>query len=156
MSRKTVVGLGRLIPAAAGLFGASLVLLSFSHALLPSLGLMFVAGIGFMVHMAASNTIIQTIVREEMRGRVMAFYAMAFMGMAPFGSLMAGVVAARIGAPETILAGGVICMLGAALFWRKLPALRKVIRPIYVEKGILPELVTGLGSAAELEQESEH
>ena len=156
MSRRTVVGLGRLIPAAAGLFGASLVLLSFSHALLPSLGLMFVAGIGFMVHMAASNTIIQTIVREEMRGRVMAFYAMAFMGMAPFGSLMAGVVAARIGAPETILAGGVICMLGAALFWRKLPALRKVIRPIYVEKGILPELVTGLGSAAELEQESEH
>jgi MFS family permease len=156
MSRKTVIGLGRLIPAAAGLFGTSLVLFSLSHALLPSLGLMFLAGVGFMVHMAASNTIIQTIVREEMRGRVMAFYAMAFMGMAPFGSLLAGAVAARIGAPDTVLAGGVICVLGAGLFWRKLPELRKAIRPIYVEKGILPELATGLGNAANLEQEAEH
>jgi MFS family permease len=156
VSRKSVIGLGRLIPGAAGLFGASLALFSFSQAMLPSLCLMFFAGIGFMVHMAASNTIIQTIVREEMRGRVMAFYAMAFMGMAPFGSLLAGAVAARIGSAETILAGGVICMLGAALFWRKLPALRKVIRPIYVEKGILPELAAGVGSAANLEQESEH
>jgi len=72
MSRKSVVGLGRLIPAAAALFGTSLVLFSFSHALLPSLALMFLAGVGFMVHMAASNTIIQTIVRGDMRGRVMA------------------------------------------------------------------------------------
>jgi MFS family permease len=155
-SRATVLGLGRRIPVAAGLLGASLVLFSISHALLPSLGLMFLAGVGFMVHMAASNTIIQTIVREEMRGRVMAFYAMAFMGMAPFGSLLAGAVAARIGSPDTVLAGGVICMLGAFLFWRKLPELRKAIRPIYVEKGILPELATGLGNAANLEQEAEH
>jgi MFS family permease len=156
MSRRTVIGLGRLIPAAAGLFGTSLVLFSFSHTLLPSLCLMFLAGVGFMVHMAASNTIIQTIVREDMRGRVMAFYAMAFMGMAPFGSLLAGAVAARLGSSDTVLAGGVICLCGAFLFWRKLPELRKAIRPIYVEKGILPELATGLGNAASLEQEAEH
>jgi len=156
VSRTSVLGLGRLIPVAAALFGASLVGFACSQQVWLSLGLMFMAGIGFMVHMAASNTIIQTIVREEMRGRVMAFYAMAFMGMAPFGSLLAGAVAARIGSAVTIMGGGAICLLGAAVFRCHLPALRERIRPIYVERGILPTLAAGVGSASALEEEADH
>ena len=156
VSRTSVLGLGRLIPAAAALFGASLMGFAFSHRVWLSLGLMFMAGIGFMMHMATSNTIIQTIVREEMRGRVMAFYAMAFMGMAPFGSLLAGAVAAHIGSADTIMGGGAICLLGAAVFRYRLPALREHIRPIYVERGILPALAAGVGGASALEEEAEH
>jgi MFS family permease len=97
-----------------------------------SLLMMAVAGVGFMVQMASSNTIIQTLVREERRGRVMAYYAMSFMGMAPFGSLVAGAVAGRVGAPWTIFGGGCICVLAAAFFRRQLPRLRELVRPIYV------------------------
>jgi MFS family permease len=108
-----------------------------------------------MVQLASSNTIIQTIVREEMRGRVMAFYTMAFMGTAPFGSLLAGGLAARIGAPRTILFGGAACVLGGLLFARQLPRLRALVVPIYVERGILPEIATGLSEAAVLGEGSE-
>ncbi len=151
-SRRTVVGLGRLIPIAASLFGAGLIAFGLSRALWLSLPLMLVTGVGFMLQMASSNTVIQTLVREDMRGRVMAFYAMAFMGMAPFGSLMAGAVASRIGAPETVTIGGIICIVGALGFWRQLPRLRAIVRPIYVEKGILPEVATGLGTATGLRE----
>ncbi len=152
-SRTTVVGLGRLIPLAAGLFGGGLIGLGLSRSLPLSLGLMVVTGVGFMVHMAATNTLIQTLVREEMRGRVMAFYTVAFMGMAPFGSLLAGAVAAHLGAPQTVLAGGVACVLGAIVFAFQLPALRAVIRPIYVQQGILPEVAQGLGSTTTMREE---
>jgi MFS family permease len=105
--------------------------------------------------MAASNTIIQTIVREEMRGRVMAFYTMAFFGTAPFGSLLAGAAAARFGAPRTLVAGGVACLVGAALFARHLPRLRREVRPVYVERGILPPIAAGLQGTDALRQEVE-
>ncbi|HYW93114.1 MAG TPA: MFS transporter [Gammaproteobacteria bacterium] len=111
-------------------------------------------GIGFMAHMAASNTLIQTLVREEMRGRVMALYTMAFMGMAPFGSLAAGAVATRVGAPTSILGCGVICLAGAVAFGRRLPALREIARPVYVERGILPAVAAGLDQATSLRQEA--
>ncbi len=153
-SRTTVVGLGRLIPVAAGTFGASLVLFSMSRWLPVSLALLVVTGIGFMLQMASSNTVIQTLVREEMRGRVMAFYAMSFMGMAPFGSLVAGAVAARIGAPHTVMVGGAVCIAGALVFRSKLSALRDIVRPIYQERGILPEVAQGLGEAAALREET--
>jgi MFS family permease len=137
-SRASVVGLGRVISAAAILFGSGLVAFSLSRHIVLSLVLMVVTGVGFMVQLASSNTVIQTIVREEMRGRVMAFYTMAFMGTAPFGSLMAGVLATRIGAPNTILLGGVVCIAGGLAFRRQLPRLREMVVPIYVERGILP------------------
>ncbi len=153
-SRTTVVGLERLIPLASATFGGSLVLFGFSRWLPVSLALLVVTGIGFMVQMAASNTVIQTLVRDEMRGRVMAFYSMSFMGMAPFGSLLAGAVAAHVGAPHTVAAGGVVCVLGAVAFGRKLPVLRELMRPIYQERGILPEVAQGLGDAAALREET--
>jgi MFS family permease len=155
-SRRSVLGLGRVIPIATAIFGAGLVAFGASRSLWLSLLLMVFTGGGFMVQMAASNTIIQTVVREELRGRVMAFYTMAFMGTAPFGSLLAGSVAARFGAPRTIMVGGVACIAGALLFARKLPELRAAVRPIYVQRGILPELAEGVGSATALRQEMEH
>ncbi|HXY42461.1 MAG TPA: MFS transporter [Vicinamibacteria bacterium] len=154
-SRRSVVGLGRVIPAAAALFGAGLIAFSASRSVALSLALMVVTGSGFMVQMASSNTIIQTIVREDMRGRVMAFYTMAFMGTAPFGSLLAGALAARIGAPRTILVGGCACIVGGALFARQLPRLRELVRPIYVQRGILPQIASGLSDAVALSEESE-
>jgi MFS family permease len=154
-SRRSVVGLGRVISAAAMLFGFGLIAFSLSRTIALSFALLVVTGFGFMVQLASSNTIIQTIVREEMRGRVMAFYAMAFMGTAPFGSLLAGGLAARIGAPHTILIGGCACILGGIVFSRQLPRLRELVVPIYIERGILPEIATGLSNAAALRDESE-
>jgi MFS family permease len=154
-SRRSVIGLGRIIPSAAVLFGCGLIAFSRSRSLPLSLGLMVVAGVGFMVQMASSNTVIQTIVREEMRGRVMSFYAMAFMGTAPFGSLLAGALASRIGVPDTILMGGVTCILGGLVFGAHLPRLRELVTPIYVQRGILPQIASGLSDAAALRDESQ-
>ena len=103
-----------------------------------------------MVMMASTNTVIQTIVDEEKRGRVMSFYTMAFLGTAPFGSLLAGWLSTRIGAPETVFFSGVLCLATAAWFFRELPAIRALVRPIYVQMGILPEVATGLQTAANL------
>ena len=100
--------------------------------------MVFIAGMGMMQGMAGSNTVIQTIVSEDKRGRVMSYYTMAFMGMAPFGSLLAGTMAHAIGAPWTVIINGAVVVLGGAWFMTQLPALRLVIRPIYREMGILP------------------
>ena len=91
--------------------------------------------------MAASNTILQTIAADDKRGRVMSFYTLAILGMNPIGSLLAGAVAARIGVSATMIGAGVICLAGSLWFYRKLPEIRRVIRPIYRELGILPEPV---------------
>jgi MFS family permease len=155
-TRKTVLGLGRVIPLSAGIFGAALIGFSLSRVFWLSLILMLPAGFGMMRHMAASNTILQTIVAEDKRGRVMAFYSMAFLGMAPFGSLLAGSLAARIGAPETLVFGGALCVAAACWFARQLPRLRSVVRPIYVELGILPELAAGIQSASALQTPPEN
>jgi MFS family permease len=108
-----------------------------------------VAGFGFMVQMASSNTVIQTIVDDEKRGRVMSFYMMAFLGTAPFGSLIAGWLSSRIGAPHTLLVGGACCIVAALWFASALPAIRSAVRPIYNRLGILPEMASGLAHAAE-------
>jgi MFS family permease len=149
-ARKSVLGLGKFIPLMAAAFGAGLIVFSFTRVLWLSLGLMVVTGLGFMVQMAVSNTVLQTIVDEDKRGRVMSFYTMAFMGTAPFGSLLAGTVAERIGAPHTLLFGGIGCLLGAVWFATSLPALRRDVRPIYVKIGILPEMAAGIQQTSEL------
>ena len=150
-SRKTVLGLGRVTAFSAALFGAGLITFSLSRWFWLSLALMFVTGLGMMQQMAATNTILQTIVDEEKRGRVMSYYTMAFVGMAPFGSLIAGTVAAHIGAPRTLLISGLCCVGGAAWFAVNLKEVRRVVRPIYVELGILPEVASGIQSASALQ-----
>lgn len=149
-ARRSVLGLGRALAIAGTIFGAALVAFSFSRWLWLSLVLVAIAGGGMMVQMAASNTLLQTFVDEDKRGRVMSFYTMAFFGMAPFGSLAAGWLGERIGAPATVLAGGVATVAGAALFARKLPELRAMLRPIYVRLGILPEVAEGMRRATEM------
>ena len=139
-NRRTVLGLGKVIPIAAGLFGAGLIGFSLSRQLWLSLVLLLVTGLGFMVHMAASNTLLQTLVDDDKRGRVMSFYTMAFMGTTPFGSLLAGSLADRIGTPPTLFVGGLGCIAGALWFTSLLSRLRERVRPIYVQMGILPEI----------------
>jgi MFS family permease len=136
--RKTVLGLGKMIPIAAGSFGAGLILFGLSHVFWFSMLLMLVVGFGMMQGMAASNTIIQTLVPEEYRGRVMSYYTVAFVGMTPFGSLLAGGLAHLVGAPHTVMITGSVVILGALWFASRLPALRVEIRPIYQAMGILP------------------
>ena len=135
--RKSVVGLTRSIQIAAAAFGAGLILLGFSHHLWWSLLLMLLIGYGMMTGLAASNTIIQTLVPEDKRGRVMSYYTMAFTGMAPFGSLLAGGLAHAIGAPHTVILTGACCVLGSVWFTTELPKVRPIMRPIYQQMGLL-------------------
>jgi MFS family permease len=136
--RRTVRGLLRMVPISAALFGAGLVLFGLSHWLWLSLVLMLVVGFGMMQGMAASNTIIQTLTPGEMRGRVMSYYTMAFVGMAPFGSLLAGALAHTFSASTAVVITGSCCILGALWFARQLKPTRDAMRPIYREMGILP------------------
>ena len=136
-SRRSVLGLGRAMAVASSTFGAGLVAFSLSRSLWLSLILLPIVGAGMMITMAAANTVIQTVVREELRGRVMAFYTMAFLGTAPIGSLIAGVAADRIGPQRTIMLGGLSCIAAGTWFALSLPRLRELVRPIYVERGIL-------------------
>jgi MFS family permease len=148
--RRSVLGLGRIIPLTAGLFGIGLIGFSLSRAMWLSVVLLLVTGLGFMVQMASSNTLLQTLVDDDKRGRVMSFYTMAFMGTTPFGSLLAGTLADRIGAPHTLLFGGIGCVAGALAFAVLLPRLRDQVRPIYIRLGILPEMANGIRTATQL------
>lgn len=148
-SRTTVVGLGRWIAVACAGFGATLIGFSLSRWLPLSLLLLAGTGLAMITVLAASNTILQTVVGDEWRGRVMSFYTMAFMGMAPFGSLLGGALAHRFGAPRTVMLGGAVCLVGAAMFAMRLPALRRLVRPIYRQRGIIPEVASGIQAAAE-------
>ncbi|MGA9719040.1 MAG: MFS transporter [Acidobacteriaceae bacterium] len=135
--RKSVKGLLRMVPLSAALFGGGLIAFGLSHVLWLSLTLMLVVGFGMMQGMAASNTIIQTLAPADKRGRVMSYYTMAFVGMAPFGSLLAGGLAHAISASWTVVITGACCILGAAWFWRQMKDIRDAIRPIYRELGII-------------------
>jgi MFS family permease len=137
-ARKNVRGLIRIIPVSAIVFGLGLIGFGLSRTVWLSLVTVLIAGMGMMQGMAASNTVIQTIVSEDKRGRVMSYYTMAFMGMAPFGSLLAGSMASRISAPITVILNGAAIILGAAWFITQFPALRRAVRPIYQELGIIP------------------
>ena len=148
-SRRTVAGLERVLPWMTVLLSLGLIGFSLSRYQWLSMFLLLFTGFGMMVQMASSNTILQTIVEEDKRGRVMSIYVMCVMGCVPIGSLLAGTVGARLGTPETLLIGGVVCLGSALIFMRKLPALRAVIRPIYAEKGIVSEVALGLQSATQ-------
>jgi MFS family permease len=149
-SRRSVLGLGRVIVAGVLLFGTGLMAVAMSRLLWLSLPLLVVTGAGMMAQMASSNTILQTIVEESKRGRVMSLYSMAFMGMAPFGSLLAGGLSSRIGVPATLFTGGACAVTAGLVFASRLPRIREHVRPIYARAGIIPEVVTGVQAAAEL------
>ena len=143
---------GQGIAIATAMFGAGLIVFGLSQlAVAFHVRAAVVTGFGMMQQMAASNTILQTIVDEDKRGRVMSFYSMAFLGMAPFGSLLAGWMAARIGAPRTVMICGMLCIVGAGIFLTQLGSIRKMVRPIYVRLGILPEVAAGIQQASNLQ-----
>ncbi len=127
-SRNTIRGLSRVIVAASLIFGAAMIAFAFSKILTVSIILLFFAGFGLIVQMASSNTILQTIVRDDMRGRVMSLYAMAFAGMAPFGSLLAGALSSRIGPQETLAVSGIACIIEALVFIGPASTLEKAVR----------------------------
>jgi MFS family permease len=136
--RKSIVGLTRMLQIAAAMLGAALVLFGLSRTLWVSLLLMAFVGFGLMQSAAVSNTIVQSLVPEDKRARVMSYYTMAFFGAAPFGSLLAGALAHRMGAPNTLIFTGAFCLLGSVWFTLELPKIRAVMRPIYREMGLLP------------------
>jgi MFS family permease len=136
--RKSVVGLSRMLQIAAATLGGALVLFGLSHTFWVSLVLMGFVGFGLMQSAAVSNTIIQSLVTEDKRARVMSYYTMAFFGAAPFGSLLAGAVAHRVGVPHTFIVCGAACLAGALWFTLELPRVRAVMRPIYEQMGLLP------------------
>jgi MFS family permease len=143
--RESVRGLGRIIMWASVVFGVGLVIFSLTTSLWLAFLVLGISGCGFMIHLAATNTMLQTIVEERLRGRVMSFYTMAFFGTVPIGSLVGGFMADRYGVMTTVLASGIVCLAGSAWFAYKLPAIRAVIRPIYRERGIItvPAVDTG-------------
>src|SRR5579883_481032 len=149
--RRSVVGLGRMIAISSGVFGVGLIAFGLSRSLWLSLPLMLATGFGMMQQMAASNTILQTIVADDKRGRVMSFYTLAVLGITPIGSLIAGSLASKIGAPATLILGGSVVAAAAAVFTLQLPALRREVRPIYAQLGIIPEVAAGIQSASAMQ-----
>jgi len=135
-TRRGTQGLGRWIAFSAMSFGISLILFSFSRWFWLSTVLLVPVGYSVMLQMSSSNTLIQAMVPDELRGRIMAVYTMMFMGMAPMGSLFAGALAARIGAPWTVAIGGFGAMIGAANFFRKIPAIRVEARRLIMAQGL--------------------
>ncbi len=137
--RRSVVGLGKWLGIAAGILGGSLILFGLSHSFWWSLLLMFGAGYGMMQQIVTSNTILQTIVADDKRGRVMSFYAMSVFGFSPIGSLIAGALASWMGAPYTLILGGVLCLFASLWYFGRLSEIRRAIRPVYIEMGIVPD-----------------
>jgi len=135
-SRQGVRGLGRLVAWSCGGFGVGLILFSLSRWFWLSATLLLPVGYSVMLQMASTNTLIQTMVPDQLRGRVMALYSMMFMGMAPFGALSGGALAHRIGAPAAVAVGGAACVLGAIWFGRELPTLRIEARRMIVAQGL--------------------
>lgn len=148
-SRRNVLGLGRLIVIATVLFAVGIASFAVSTNIPLSLAALVVAGFGAMTLVASCNTIVQTIVEEDKRGRVMSFFTVAFLGIAPFGSFGAGAMAGILGPRETLLFGSACCLVGAIMFARHLPHIREKVRPIYVRMGIIKEVAQGMESAAE-------
>jgi MFS family permease len=146
-SRSSVRGLGRVMVIAAAAFGAALIGVSVSRVLWLTLACLALAGFGMMVQMASSNTVLQTLVDDDKRGRVMSLYSMAFTGVAPLGSLLLGALASAFGVPVAFAFGGAACIVGAIVFGTQIPALRATIQPIYVRLGIIPEVARGVQAA---------
>ncbi|MEG3937645.1 MULTISPECIES: MFS transporter [unclassified Microcoleus] len=137
IGRKSVVGLGKLIAISPAVMGFGLIGFGLSRVLWLSLIMMLFVGWGFIIQFAAGNTFLQTIVEDDKRGRVMSIYTMAFFGVTPFGNLVAGGLANYIGSPNTVILGGIICILAAVVFSKQLPALKHLVRPIYQKMGLI-------------------
>jgi MFS family permease len=158
--RKTVLGLGRLIGFSSLIYALAMVAFAFSPYLALSLTIVPFAGWGMITNFAASNTILQTIVDDNIRGRVMSFFAMSFLGVMPIGVILIGTIATHIspdpytGATRTMLITSAVCFLASARFWLNLNGIRDHIRPIYRQRGILPEIAEGLQMAAAAETET--
>ncbi len=148
--RKSVLGLGRVVNIAVCFFGVSLMVFSFSVSMYLSLAVLVGVGFSMTVTAASINTILQTIVDEGKRGRVMSFYVMAFTGAAPIGSLTSGWFSSHYGAPVTIFSAGILALAVGIMFHLRLPSIREMIRPIYREKGIIPEVASAIQTAADL------
>jgi len=152
-ARRTVLGLGRVIVIAGMVFGGALIIFAFSKLLWISMLAMVLMGFSMISFFASSNTVLQTVVEDHLRGRVMSFFGMAFMGMMPFGSLLSGWLAARLGPEWTVAICGAASSVACGLFALKLPQLRRLMRPIYVQKGIIiEEVAKGVNAASELEE----
>lgn len=136
VTRKTVIGLGRLMTISPAILGVGLIIFGLSRFLPLSLLAMSAIGLGTILQIASGNTILQTIVDDDKRGRVMSLYTMSFLGITPFGSLLAGSLADRIGVTITLIIAGVVCILGSLFFIRQLPALKETVYEIYQRKGI--------------------
>ncbi len=145
--RQSVLGLPFVIACASGLFSLSMALFGLTHNVWSGLPFLVVMGVGGMLHMGATNTVIQTLVDDHVRGRVMSFYAMSFVGTMPLGSLVAGILSPQIGASWVMTGAGVIGLLAVFAYYRALPTIRSAMRPVYESKGILQpkgrEVVTG-------------
>lgn len=135
-TRTGVKGLGRWVATACGSFGIALILFSLSRWYILSVALLVPVGFAMMVQMASSNTLIQAMVPDRLRGRAMAVYSMMFMGMAPMGALLSGWSADHIGAQRTLAIGGACAIVGAALFARNLPKIRVEARQLIVAQGM--------------------
>jgi MFS family permease len=135
--REHIIGLGRWIMIASFCYALALIGFSFAHSFVTALCALLVIGFTMMLQIASANTILQSIVEEDKRGRVMSLFSMAFLGTAPLGSLLGGAIANRIGFNMTILICGIYCLIVAALFASQLQRLRAEARPIYIEKGLL-------------------
>ncbi|MDD5327657.1 MAG: MFS transporter [Phycisphaerae bacterium] len=153
-SRRTVKNLDKIVVFAISIFAVGIIGFSFSRNVWLSLCLTLLAGFGMMVQMASINTILQTVVDDDKRGRIMSLYTMAFMGTAPIGSLLAGSIAHKIGAPHTLQISGVLCIIAAAVFWKKLSAIREMVHPVYVRKGIIPQVANGIGTVTQISVET--
>jgi MFS family permease len=136
-SRQSVIGLGKIIAFSPALLGLGLIIFSQSRILWLSLLMMLLVGCASILQIASSNTILQTIVEEDKRGRLMSLYTMSFLGILPFGNLAAGALASQIGAPNTVMVGGLFCILGSLVFAKQLPELRRLILPVYHRIGVL-------------------
>ncbi|MEG4852707.1 MFS transporter [Microcoleus sp. B5-D4] len=137
ISRKSIVGLGKLIAISPAIMGFGLIGFGLSRVLWLSLIMMLFVGFGFILQFAGGNTFLQTIVEDDKRGRVMSIYTMAFFGVTPFGNLVGGGLANYIGAPNTVIIGGIICVLGSIVFTKQLPALKHLVKPIYQKMGLI-------------------
>jgi MFS family permease len=153
-ARKSIIGLGRRIGLAALFFGSAICAFGLSRSLPLSVALLLATGFAMMQFSASCNTILQTIAEPAKRGRVMSYFTMAFMGMMPFGSLWAGAVAARFGAPRALAFSGIAIVASAASYFAFLPAIRRALRPIYRDLGILPKIPPPIDPATALASES--
>ena len=138
-ARKTIIGLGRMIGVSAAGFGAALMIFGVMTDIHFALAAAFLLGLTMILSFGASNMVLQTLVDDDKRGRVMSLYGMALIGMAPIGSLLSGFLAGKIGPEGTFVWGGLGCIIAAFVYWRDLPRFRKHVRPVYAQKGIFPE-----------------